>query len=120
MLVFWKVIFHHEFTLLVGGDMASSYYPWFDVASFWLKKGVLLLWDPYVYAGKFNMGELQPGLYYPLNWLFMLLPARLDGMQALIILDYFLAALFTYLFARWLGIRDRSLCFGCFVRDRWF
>jgi hypothetical protein len=105
VLVFWKVIFHGEFTLLVGSDMASSYYPWFDVASFWLKKGVLLLWDPYVYAGKFNMGEPQPGLYYPLNWLFMLLPSRtggasLDGMQALIILDYFLAALFTYLLAR--------------------
>jgi hypothetical protein len=105
-LVFWKVIFHSEFTLLAGADMSLSYYPWFDVASFWLKKGVLLLWDPYVYAGKFNMGELQPGLYYPLNWVFMLLPASTDGMQALIILDYFLAALFTYLFARWLGISE--------------
>jgi hypothetical protein len=109
VLVFWKVIFHPEFTLLVGSDMASSYYPWFDVASFWLKRGVLLLWDPYVYAGKFNMGELQPGLYYPLNWLFMLLPSKtggasLDGMQALIILDYFLAALFTHLLARSVGI----------------
>jgi hypothetical protein len=109
-LVFWKVIFHNEFTLLVGGDMSSSYYPWFDVASFWFKKGVLLLWDPYVYAGKFNMGELQPGLYYPLNWVFMLLPASIDGMQALIILDYFLAALFTYLFARWLGLSQTGAC----------
>jgi hypothetical protein len=115
VLVFWKVIFHPEFTLLVGGDMASSYYPWFDVASFWLKKGVLLLWDPYVYAGKFNMGELQPGLYYPLNWLFMLLPSKtggasLDGMQALIILDYFIAALFTYLLARSVGISRPGAC----------
>jgi len=110
LLVFWKVIFHSDFTLLVGGDMASSYYPWFDVASFWLKKGVLLLWDPYVYAGKFNMGELQPGLFYPLNWIFMLLPASLDGMQALIILDYFLAALFTYLLARSLEISRSGAC----------
>jgi Bacterial membrane protein YfhO len=114
-LVFWKVIFHNEFTLLVGADMSSSYYPWFDVASYWLKRGVLLLWDPYVYAGKFNMGELQPGLYYPLNWVFMLLPSKtggasLDGMQALIVLDYFLAALFTYLLARSLRISRRGAC----------
>ncbi len=110
VLVFWKVIFHNEFTLLVGSDMASSYYPWFDVASFWLKKGVFLLWDPYVYAGKFNMGELQPGLYYPLNWVFMFLTTSPNGIQALMILDYFLAAFFTCLLARSLQISRRGAC----------
>ncbi len=109
VLVFWKVIFHEEFTLLVGGDMASSYYPWFEVASYWLKRGVFMLWDPYVYAGKVNMGEPQPGIFYPLNWLFMLLPSKgsgvsLGGLQALLILDYFLAGLFTYLLARSMGM----------------
>ena len=109
ILAFWKVIFHGEFTLLIGGDVASAYYPWFDVASYWLKKGTLLLWDPYVYSGKPYMGEPQPGLFYPLNWIFMLLPARggginLDGMQALLILNYFLMACFTFLLARSIGL----------------
>ena len=67
VLVFWKVIFHPEFTLLAGADTAAAYYPWFDVASYWLKRGVFLLWDPYVYAGKMTMGEPQPGIFYPLN-----------------------------------------------------
>jgi hypothetical protein len=105
VLMFWKVLFHSEFTLLAGRDTAVAYYPWFDVAAYWLKRGVLLLWDPYVYAGKLNMGEPQPGIFYPLNWLFMLMPARdggmsADGMQFLLVLDYLLAAYFFYLLGR--------------------
>src|SRR6185503_6021587 len=106
LLAFWKVIFHGEFTLLaVGGDVVTAYYPWFEVAAYWLKRGVFLLWDPYVYSGKPFMGEPQPGMFYPLNWIFMLLPARgggfnLDGFQALLILDYFLIAYFFYRLAR--------------------
>ena len=105
LLAFWKVIFHGDFTLLVGGDINSLYFPWFDVSAYWLKKGVFLLWDPYVYAGKSFMGEPQPGIFYPLNWVFMLLPTRggginLDGLQTLLILDYVLAACFFYLLAR--------------------
>jgi hypothetical protein len=113
VLACWKVIFHSEFTLLAGSDMARAYYPYFDVAAYWLKKGVFLLWDPYVYAGKPTMGEPQPGLFYPLNWVFMLLPARdggvnPDGLQALLILDYFLAACFTWQLARSLGLTARG------------
>ncbi len=109
LLAFWKVLFHREFTLVVGDDTAGSYYAWFDVAAYWLKKGTFLLWDPYVYSGKLNMGEPQPGLYYPLNWLFMLLPARgggmnVDGMQALMMLDYLLAGIFFYHLGRSLGL----------------
>src|SRR5437667_11801893 len=105
LLACWKPIFHSEFTLLTGSDMARAYFPYFDVAAYWLKKGTFLLWDPYVYAGKANMGEPQPGLYYPLNWLFMLVPARDGGMnpyelQPLLILDLFPGAHLFYLRAR--------------------
>ncbi len=109
VIAFWKVIFQRESTLLTGGDLAIAYYPWFDVAAYWFKKGVFLLWDPYVYSGKVFMGEPQAGLYYPLNWFFMLFRAsnggmNLDAMQALLILDYFLLACFSYLMARSLGL----------------
>src|SRR5262245_38881771 len=109
VLAFWKVLFHREFTILTGGDLTIAYYPWFDVAAYWLKRGVFLIWDPYVYAGKANMGEPQPGIFYPLNWLFMLLPVRgggmnLDGLQCLMILDYLLASCFFFYFARSLGL----------------
>src|SRR5262245_13598309 len=105
LLAFWKILFHPEFTLLTGGDMCSQTFPWFSIAAYWLKKGSLLLWDPYVYAGKANLGELQTGTLYPLNWFFLLLPAsgggiNLDGLQAFLIVNYFLGASFTYLLAR--------------------
>jgi hypothetical protein len=113
LLAFWKVLFHPEFTLLTGGDMCSQTFPWFNIAAYWLKKGSLLLWDPFVYSGKANLGELQPGVLYPLNWLFMLLPApgggvNIEGLQALLILNYFLAGGFTYLLARSFAISPRG------------
>ncbi len=109
LLTFWRVIFHGEFTLLVGGDMLAQTYPWFNAAGHWLKRGVLLLWDPFVYAGKANLGELQPGILYPLNWVFQLLPAggagiNTTGLEFLLILHCLLACCFTYLLGRSLGL----------------
>src|SRR5437667_8541639 len=104
VLACWKVLFR-DFTLLAGSDMARAYFPYFDVAAFWLKKGVLLLWDPHVFSGKPFMGEPQPGLFYPLNLLVMLVRTPGGGvsqtaMQGLLVLNYFLASGFVYLLAR--------------------
>jgi hypothetical protein len=113
LLAFWKPLFHPEFTLLTGGDMAAQTYPWFSVAAHWLRKGTLLLWDPYVYSGKAALGELQPGILYPLNWVFFLLPAA-DGnispqaIQGLILLHYFMAGLFSYYLARSFDLSGRA------------
>ncbi len=110
LLTFWKPIFHSEYTLLSGGDICAQTFPWFNVASHWLKKGVLPLWDPYVYAGKADLGELGPGLLYPVNWIFMLLPSpgggiNTIGLEFLIILDYVFMGFFCYLLARAFGLR---------------
>src|SRR5262249_858302 len=85
-------------------------YPWFQAAAFWLKKGKLLLWDPYVFSGKSNLGEIQSGILYPLNWIFMLRPSADQGMnpyaiQDLIIFNYCLMAFFCYRLARSLELR---------------
>ncbi len=113
LLAFWKPLFHPEYTLIQGGDMCTQTYPWFNAASHWLKRGVLLLWDPYVYSGKAALGELQPGILYPLNWLIWLLPddsggISIRGIEFLIILHCFLAGIFSFLLARSLGMRAFS------------
>src|SRR5262249_11619187 len=110
LLVFWKPLFHSDFTLLSGNDMCSQTYPWFQAAAFWFKKGKLLLWDPYVFSGKSNLGEIQSGILYPLNWIFMLRPSADQGMnpyaiQDLIIFNYCLMAFFCYRLARSLELR---------------
>ncbi len=109
LLAFWKPLFHSEYTLIQGGDMCTQTYPWFNAAAHWLKRGVLLLWDPYVYSGKAALGELQPGILYPPNWLIWLLPDEsggisIRGIEFLIILHCFLAGTFSFLLARSLGV----------------
>ncbi|NWG14865.1 MAG: hypothetical protein HXY20_15175, partial [Acidobacteria bacterium] len=110
LLAFWKPLFHSEYTLVQGGDMCAQTYPWFNAAAHWLKKGVLLLWDPYVYSGKAALGELQPGILYPLNWLVWLMPdasggVSIRGIELLIMLHCLLAGTFSFLLARFLGMR---------------
>ncbi len=109
LLTFWKPLFHSEYALIQGGDMCTQTYPWFNAAAHWLKRGVLLLWDPYVYSGKAALGELQPGILYPLNWLIWLLPddsrgINIRGIEFLVILHCFLAGTFSFLLARSLGM----------------
>src|SRR5438093_810900 len=110
VLAFWKAIFSPEFTLLSGGDLSTQIYPWFNVASYWLKRGTLLLWDPYVYSGKASLAELQPGTLYPLYWVFRLFPANAQGMnlvglESFVLFHHFLAGYFTFLLGRSLGLR---------------
>ena len=62
------------------------------------------LWLPYEYLGLPLLGILHPGLLYPLNFLYFVLPAPF-AFNLNFILHYVLAAFFTYLYVRLLGIR---------------
>jgi hypothetical protein len=118
MLAFWKLVFQDGFTLIHGGDMCAQTYPWFQFASYWLKKGILPLWDPFVYSGKATLGELQQGMLYPLNWLGQLFPAdgpgiRIGAIEALLVLHVFILGLGCHYLARTLGATDRgAACAG--------
>lgn len=63
-----------------------------------------LLWLPYQFLGLPFLSTLQTGLLYPLNFLYFLLPAPFV-FNFNIILHYALAAFFTFLYARLLGVR---------------
>src|SRR5208337_1817074 len=76
------------------------------------------LWDPHTWAGQPLLGQAQPGVAYPLNWLLFLMPRNRAhiGMAALqwyFIAIHYMAALFCYLLCRDLGIsRFASLIGG--------
>lgn len=63
-----------------------------------------LLWLPYQFLGLPFLGTLQTGLFYPLNFLYFLLPAPFV-FNFNIILHYAFAAFFTFLYVRLLGVR---------------
>lgn len=63
-----------------------------------------LLWLPFQFLGLPFLGTLQTGLFYPLNFLYFLFPAPFV-FSFNFILHFALAAFFTFLYARLLGVR---------------
>ena len=43
-----------------------------------LSQGILPLWNPYEFGGMPLMATTYPGVFYPPNWLFVILPSRLQ------------------------------------------
>jgi hypothetical protein len=110
MAFFWKVLFTTEYTILAGWDGSVQWYAWYRFAADWVRRGVLPLWDPYVYGGHSFIGEAQAGLFYPFNLLqAFLIPAGQSLSPSLIYwmaaFHGFLAASFMYLLARVLGMQ---------------
>ncbi len=67
-----------------------------------LASGQLPLWNPYIFAGMPLLASVYPGVLYPLNWLFALLPP-VAAMNTVVILTYEVAIIGGYLYARKIG-----------------
>src|ERR1700761_4052341 len=75
----WKVLLTNQFTFVAGHEGVSSAFSWF---SFWaqaVKAGTLPIWDPFTWAGRPFVGEMQTGAFYPLNFLLLLAPVNQSG-----------------------------------------
>jgi hypothetical protein len=107
---FWRIIFTNEYTLFAQHDNAVVFYPWFQYMSQAIKHGTLPLWDPYTFSGHTFIGEMQQGVFYPLNLLMALWPHNARGLlplsviEGFVILAHFLAACFMFALARRLGL----------------
>jgi len=94
------------------GDFSSQYYPLQLFAAREIAAGRLPLWDPYINAGQPGLADIQTGFFYPFNLLPNLLlaalgwPFGLGMLTAQVIFHFCLAALFTYLFVRYLARRS--------------
>lgn len=85
-------------------DAVDFFYPYFHFVHEELRHFRLPLWDPYVMSGYPIIGDMEAQIFYPVNWLFVLLSPssplsyRLVEMQ--LIFHFFLAGLFMYFLAR--------------------
>src|SRR2546421_5668275 len=80
-------------------DTSTMFYPVFAALGAALGRGELLLWTPQLFTGFPLMAEGQTGVFYPPNWLAAsFLPAQ-QGFVWLRLVHYWLAVLFSYLFA---------------------
>src|SRR3954453_18011567 len=105
---YWKLTLTRQFTWTRGPDLAEQVLPWFDLqAREWQAHRIPLL-GPYTWVGQPLIGQAQPGVAYPLNWLLFAMP-RVDGHLSPVavnwyyVMIHFMAAAFAYLFCRDLG-----------------
>ena len=116
---YWKLTISREWTFLEGPDLANVVRPWLDFEAREFHAGRFPLWDPYEWAGHTLIGQVQPGITNPLNWILFAMPLR-DGHIPLTTLHWYwvlihwLGAMFCYALCRDLGAGYMaSLLGGC-------
>ncbi len=66
-------------------------------------RGELPLWNPFIFGGMPLAASVYPGAFYPLNWLFAILPDKW-AINTIVLATYYLALVGTYFYARRVGI----------------
>ena len=61
---------------LFYGDIILQFIPWRSFASECFKHGYIPLWNPYAYCGMPFLANGQSALFYPFNWLGILIPSH--------------------------------------------
>ncbi|MGB9776078.1 MAG: YfhO family protein [Anaerolineae bacterium] len=84
-------------------DQVTQFLPWQLFARQWLSAWTLPLWNPYNSAGLPFIGNAQSAIFSPFHLLGYLFPTRLS-LTITAVLRLSVACLFTYLFAREIGI----------------
>lgn len=80
-----------------GQDVITEMYPWRYFSIQQLKNGRIPFWNPYNFSGNPQLANFQTAVFYPLNFLYFILPFNLSW-TILIILEPFLAAIFMFIF----------------------
>ena len=91
---FWQVLFTPNAHIPAGGgDLAGFLYPTYHFAQEWLTRGVIPLWNPYIFGGIPFIGDIQSALFYPFNLLtyFISNPLQYRDLEYLAIFHFYLA-----------------------------
>jgi hypothetical protein len=116
---YWKLTISHEWTFLEGPDLANVVRPWLDFEAREFHAGRFPLWDPYEWAGHTLIGQVQPGITNPLNWILFAMPLRDGHIPATTlhwywVLIHWLGAVFCYALCRDLQVGyAASVLGGC-------
>jgi hypothetical protein len=89
---------------LYRADLTWIHYPLRVLAAEQWKSGQVPLWNPYILSGSPLLADAQIGVLQPLNALFLLPIPPYRALSLFVALNLSLAATFTYILARSLGI----------------
>src|SRR3972149_6619836 len=110
---YWKIIFTAQFSMLEDWEVVNQGFVWHQFAARSIQNGILPLWDPYTFSGRSHIGEMQPGLFYPLKLLLYLWPLGDSGILSwrlynqYFALSHLLAAILMFFFAIEAGLKAR-------------
>lgn len=109
------------FTVSLALVLAIYYLPWlsgqasfylFDITNFYeptltilaenWRQGQFMLWNPYAYCGMPQIAVTEPGLFYPPNWIFALVPFS-KGLALSLIFHQLLAGVGSFLLVAGFG-----------------
>lgn len=93
---------------LYGSDIVLQFYPWKKLLyeHVW-SHGALPFWNPYVFAGTPFITNIQASMFYPLGFLFYIVPPEY-AIAYTVILHCMMGATFMYVFARFLSINKEG------------
>jgi len=83
-------------------DVSRQIYPWKTLVVDSLKQGKLPLWNPYSFSGSPLLANFQSAAAYPLNIFYLAFP-QIDAWTLLVMLQPFLALIFTYWYMKKIG-----------------
>lgn len=121
---YWRILFTMQFSIVEDWEAVNQGFVWHQFATRAFQEGSLPIWDPYTFSGRSHIGEMQPGLFYPLKLLLYLWPLGESGILSwrlwnqYFALAHLLGAIFMFLFALEAGIQKRfaalvaGLCFA--------
>ena len=92
-------------------DVLRQMYPWKTLSISLLKQGIVPLWNPYNFSGTPLLANIQSAVFYPLNFLYFLLP-QIYAWSVLVFFQPLLAGFFTFLYARRIGLSKISSIFS--------
>jgi len=105
---YWKLTLSREWTVFEAYDLGVQVRPWLDYSARELHAGRIPLWDPNEWGGQTLIGQVQPGVANPLNWILFALPLRdghipIETLHWYWVLIHWLGAVFAYALCRDLG-----------------
>lgn len=105
---YWQLVLTGRVTWMDGPDTSRQVLPWLQFQAGEWHAGRVPLWDPNHWFGQPLIGQAQPGVVSPLNWVLFAVPLkhgwlRESALNWYFVLIHFLAAWFAYKLARELG-----------------
>lgn len=105
-----SVLVFHVTTFFTNLDNVDQFYTWYQKLAVSLHHGYLPLWNSNVFGGQSFAGELQPGIFYPLNILWVTIFGSVHGISQsaldwLVALHFMIAAFGCYLLLKQLGAK---------------